>query len=660
MNYPNLEDPDKAGGVPAPAERAHRIAVLPPEEARKIAAGEVVDRPAALVRDFLDNAIDSGAARIEVFIDGGGCRRVEVCDDGEGMDRENLELCTLTHATSKIRRLDDLAMTETLGFRGEALAAAAAVSSLEILSSVDGREAWKLLAGPGGKAPCVEPARRNRGTSVRALGLFDTIPARKRFLKREGSEAMLCRQAFTDKALAFPGVEFHLSQEGSLKLVFPRVESLKERFAAFFADSSGSRMASQGNFLHEIHALGEGFRLTLVVGGPELYRNDRRLQFIFANHRRIQDYSLLQALEYGVQGWFPNGVHPVGAIYIEIDPALADFNIHPAKREARFADAGAIHHAVTTTLRNFLRSAPVSVSASISAPSNAPSSPPGPGQPLFSENYSGAGRNVSLNFPGNGHKSFFSSSAGTPETDYTTRRLAMEALLDTRTRPDFAPLPGRESPENRPAAAAEHAMAADYGTDNTVVAETGPCYETEKPGLRFIGQVFELFLLVEKEDRLFIIDQHAAHERILYNRFFAAPILKQELLVPIYFDSKDRGEDLFLSTKRDELAKLGILIEDAGAGHWQINALPEGWQLSDTETVEALRELQNTGENMAERWLATLSCHRAIKDGDYLDETSATALAEAALALPVPRCPHGRPIWVEISRNELYKGVRRL
>jgi DNA mismatch repair protein MutL len=581
----------------------------------------VVDRPAALVREFLDNAIDSGAGRIELFIDGGGCRRVEVCDDGEGMDRENLELCTLTHATSKIRRLDDLARTDSLGFRGEALAAAAAVAALEILSSVDGREAWKLLAGPAGKAPRLEPGRRNRGSSVRALGLFDSIPARKRFLKREGSEALLCRQAFIDKALAFPDIEFRFSQDGALKLALPPVESLKARFAAYLADSSGAKALSQAEFLHEIHALGEGFRLSVVLGGPELYRNDRRQQFIFANHRRIQDYGLLQALEYGVQGWFPNGTHPVGAVYVEIDPALADFNIHPAKREARFADPGALHHAISTALRNFLRSAPAG--------------PPAPGQSLFS---AGPTRGADAFSPGRGRPDAPAPFAAIAHNTSPAQRLAMEALLENP--PDFAPLPGREKPG--------------------AVAETAPPYGTENGESRFIGRAFGLFLLVQKGDRIFIIDQHAAHERILYERFLAAPIVKQELLVPIYFESEDSGEDRFLSAKGDELEKLGILIEKAEAGRWLISALPEGWRLSDGETLEALRELRRAGENMAEHWAAALSCHRAVKDGDYLDDAGALALAEAALALAVPRCPHGRPIWVEISRHELYKGVRRL
>jgi DNA mismatch repair protein MutL len=607
-------------GAPAasparPPGEGGRIALLPPEEARKIAAGEVVDRPAALVREFLDNAIDAGGKRIGVSIDDGGRRRVEVDDDGEGMGREDLELCTLTHATSKIRSLDDLNFTRTLGFRGEALAAAAAVSALEIVSSAGGGEAWKLLAGPGGsRPPRIEPANRSRGSGVRALGLFDAIPARKRFLKRGGSEALLCRQAFLDKALAFPEREFRFTQDGVLKLFLPRAGGFKERFAAALPEGSARGQA----LFHEIFALGEGFRVTLVLGGPEIYRNDRRQQFVFANRRRIQDYGLLQALEYGVQGWFPNGLHPVGALYIDIDPALADFNIHPAKREARFADPGAIHHAVTSALREFLKARP-----------RAPEAPEeGPALPGFT--------------PGGGGET-------------GSRRLAMEALLNNP--PDFAPLPGREK-AGAPVAEAEP----PYGRGISGGPETSPPGGPE-PGAerrpRFIGRAFGLFLLAERGEKLYLIDQHAAHERILYDRFLSAPPARQELLVPISFEAESPQEDRFLRARGEEMGKLGLKIEEGGGGRWQISALPEGWRLSDGETLEALRDLRNAGESMTERWAAALSCRRAVKDGDCLDDLSAAALAEAALALPVPRCPHGRPVWVEISRAELYRGVKR-
>jgi DNA mismatch repair protein MutL len=195
----------------------------------------------------------------------------------------------------------------------------------------------------------LERGRRARGTSVRAYGLYDTIPARKRFLKRPGSEAAACRRVFNDKALAFPKISFRFSQDGNLKTFLPPESSFTERFGQVYLDER------EKAFLHEIAARGDGFSVSIVVGGPELFRADRRLQFVFANNRIIQDFSLLQAMEYGVQGWFPNGTHPIGAVFVDIDPALADFNIHPAKREARFTDPGAIHHAVSVALRDFCR-----------------------------------------------------------------------------------------------------------------------------------------------------------------------------------------------------------------------------------------------------------------------------------------------------------------
>jgi DNA mismatch repair protein MutL len=171
--------------------------------------------------------------------------------------------------------------------------------------------------------------------------------------------------------------------------------------------------------------------------------------------------------------------------------------------------------------------------------------------------------------------------------------------------------------------------------------------------------VFDLFILVESGDKLFIIDQHAAHERILYDAFLSKPIPKQELLVSIPFSTASVDEDRFLAGRQTELARLGIVIE-GDKGDWRITALPANWKLGDAETVRAIRELRTAGENMAERWAATLSCHAAIKEGDYLDDLSALALAEAALLLPQPRCPHGRPVWTELTKENLYRAVRRL
>jgi DNA mismatch repair protein MutL len=609
-----------------------RIRVLPAEEARRIAAGEVIDRPAALVREFLDNAIDAEAVNIEVSVEEGGCKKVEVADDGGGMSREDLQLCHLTHATSKIRGLDDLDTSRTLGFRGEALAAAAAVSHLEIICSADGREAWRLETSPGENyPPKLEQTRRTKGATIRALNIFENIPARKRFLKREGSEAALCRQAFIDKALAFNTINFRFVQDGKLKDFLPAVPSKKTRFAAALLQ------AGEENFLHEINVTGDGFCACVVIGGPELFRNDRRQLFVFVNGRRVQDYSLIQAMEYGSQGYFPNGTHPVGAVYVEIDPALADFNIHPAKREVRFRDSGAIHHAVSGGLRNFFHLKTLQE---------------------YNRRDSRTGAQKQREEEEFNHDASRREDGGKDSRRDAEERRTQKGEREFKFTYDSR---GTKSDAigNEEASSYAHTFAASrlrerFSEINSSAGESASVYGEA----RYAGRVFGLFILIEWGEKLYIIDQHAAHERILYNRFLEQPIPKQQLLAPIPFSTESDDEDEFLEAKREELSRLGVEVEKDNGG-WRIEALPADWRLGDAATVKEILELRNAGENMAERWAATLCCRAAIKDGDYPDDETAFALGKEALALSDPRCPHGRPIWTEISKDALFKAVRR-
>jgi len=584
------------------------IKILPPHEAMRIAAGEVVDRPAALVREFLDNAIDSGALNIEVSVDEGGCKKVEVSDDGSGMSRDDLKLCCLTHATSKIRGLDDLETSLTLGFRGEALAAASAVARLEIITSVDGRDAFCLTTGPAeSNQAVIEQTRRTKGTTVRALNLFDSVPARKRFLKREGSEAALCRQVFIEKALSFNSINFRYVQDGKLKDFLPAVNSKKDRFAAAILNHG------EENFLHEIKISGnsyketKGFSAAVVIGGPELARSDRRQLFIFANGRRINDYSLIQAVEYGSQGWFPNGAHPIGAVFIDIDPSLADFNIHPAKREVRFSDSGAIHHAVSGGVKEFF------------------------------------------------HKKEVTRVSRTRDTD-------SEIQGSQREENEFSFSYNNKIQINKDNINKNNWKIYDNMSNNNraisaAARQSGNSYEKK---LKYVGRVFNLFILIERDEKLYIIDQHAAHERILYNKFLDEGIPKQELLSAIPFNTESEEEDAFLENKSEEFSRLGIEIkkDESGSG-WQIEALPADWRMNDAATVKEILELRTAGENMAKRWAASVCCKAAIKDGDYPDDETAFALGNEALNLPDPRCPHGRPVWTEISREALLKAVER-
>lgn len=596
------------------------VHILSADVARKIAAGEVVDRPAALVRELLDNALDAEARTIEVQIEGGGARRTEVIDDGVGMTREDLALCWLPHATSKVASLEDLLAAETLGFRGEALAAITAVAHVEILTSTDGREAWQLSVGPGGFDRAAEAlehlikqTRRVRGTTVRVLGLFDSVPARKKFLKRDGSEALLCKQMLIDKAMAFPDRTFRFLQDGNLKLFFPPVSSYRERFIQ--AQCEGAEQ----QFIYELYAQGEGFRITMIVGGPALYRADRRQQFVFANGRRIQDFALIQALEYGLEGAYPNGSHPVGALFITIDPALADFNIHPAKREVRFKDPGALHHAITTSLKQFMHNLLLQDKRgqTVRGPDTALQK-----NSVFEKGAQIQGVHHRLSQGAYEGWDLGIANAQSQPLPRETGRLAMEALLEHP--PQYQKVP-------------QIHQSATY-----------------------IGQLFGLFLLAEAASVLYIIDQHAAHERILYDTLSSQPIQKQDLLIPLTFETESEEQDRFITLHKDPLAELGIVLDGQGQGHWAITALPANWKKDDSETLQDILKLSEAGESFTERWLATMACHMAIKDGDYIDRVTAQALVEAALALPIPRCPHGRPVWTTISRDELFQAVRRI
>jgi DNA mismatch repair protein MutL len=605
-----------------------RIAILPPEEAMRIAAGEVIDRPAALVREFLDNAIDAESLNIEVSIEEGGCKKVEVSDDGGGMTREDLAICSLTHATSKIRGLDDLNTSRTLGFRGEALAAACAVARLEIICSVDGREAWRLDTGPGeSRSPVIEQTRRTKGTTVRALNLYETIPARKRFLKREGSEASLCRQIFIEKALAFNGINFRYVQDGKLKDFLPAVKTKKERFAVVLQHG-------EENFLHEINVTGAGFSAVIVIGGPELYRNDRRQLYIFANGRRVQDYSLVQAVEYGSQGWFPNGTHPIAAVYVEIDPSLADFNIHPAKREVRFRDPGAIHQAISGGVKNFFHNLYLKNSRKDGEPTT--------GDEQIKKNNSLFPNNNSVSKHNLEEHDNISNNNFAPRTEGTVRlresSFSFKSLNENSSSPRLS----------------ESFLSSLRNRENSSSNASAPAYGD----MRYAGRIFDLFILMEWGDKLYIIDQHAAHERILYNKFLENPIPKQELLAPITFTTESDEEDAFLSANSGELSRLGVEIKK-DVDTWSIEALPADWRMGDAQTVKEILELRQAGENMAKRWAATCCCRAAIKDGDILGDETAFELGREALLLPDPRCPHGRPVWTEISREALFKAVRR-
>ncbi|HOZ71806.1 MAG TPA: DNA mismatch repair endonuclease MutL [Spirochaetales bacterium] len=589
---------------------ASRIRVLAPEVAKRIAAGEVIDRPAAALRELLDNAIDSGAGSVVVELEGGGIDSLRVVDDGSGMGKDDLALSVLPHATSKIRELDDLLSLSTLGFRGEALSSMAAVAGLEIVSATDDDEAWRLVSEPGRPAT-VTPSRGSRGTAVTLRDLFASFPARRQFMKRPAAEAGACRAVFVDKAMAFPDVAFRLSS-GGRPLLSLRPSSLAERVIAAQAPDQAPEL------FRELVASGDGFSARIVAGLPSVYRTDRRHIQVFVNGRRVQEYGLSQAIEYAYRGALPGGAWPFAYAFVEVDPRLADFNIHPAKKEVRLRNLDEIRSGIIRAIRDYLGAQSRLASPFMPPPSLS-------GRPPAVEASSAEG--------------LFSSAAFVPEArerPYPADRSSWSSIADAAAK-------ARETPR-RAAGDVTPVGGRDDGLEN---------------GFRYIGRALGVFLAFERGDELVLLDQHAAHERYLYNEMMAGRAVSQELLVPVVYEPESEAEDRYIAAATETLAQAGYRLSKEG-GAWLLEAAPAMLPEAMTGSVFALLRSRPDPAELLRETVAQSACKAAVKDGDELDETGAIALIEAALSMPEPRCPHGRPIWYRLSRDDLFRAVRRL
>ena len=578
----------------------------------------MIDRPSSVVREFVDNSLDAGSTEISVSLTGGGIASIRVVDNGSGMTLQDLELCYLPHATSKIETAEDLAAVRSLGFRGEALSSIAACARLTVTSRSAGPAPAHRLSVEGGKLIGLDEAKGNPGTIVEAADLFYAIPGRRRFLKNPSAETGLCRSVVVDKALPFPGTAFRFFVDGEMKLFLPQTgdgptvaagegapsggRSLLERVAAAYP------AAAPRELLHLFEGEGSGFSIALAAGGPSLSRRDRRYMQIFVNNRRITEFALVQAIEYGFSELFPGGTYPVAFLFLSVDPALIDFNIHPAKREARFRTLPEIHHALVELIK-----------AETGRFSLAFDRPRTPGE-------SGPNRE-----PGADHA---------PHLPFAPPAAGGRLFVADSARPADR---WRELPPLR------EALTPDASAEATVGAVVPP---------RYHGQLFGLFLIVEAGDRLFLIDQHAAHERLLFDRLVAQPKASQPLLIPLTFEVNP-DEEALLAGNRASYAELGIAVEPAGGGRFRLLALPEGAEGLASEVIEFVKSARGAAGNLMQELYATIACKAAVKEGDEVDALTARELVAGAFKLDNARCPHGRPIWYELRREELYRFVGR-
>ena len=612
-----------------------RIALLPEEVASQVAAGEVVERPASVVKELVENSLDAGATRIEVLIRRGGNSFIRVVDNGCGMDRDDALLCLERHATSKIRTGADLMAIHTLGFRGEALPSIASVSRFRLTTREHGALAGTEVIVSGGKMEAVRDCGEPEGTQIEARSLFYNLPARRKFLRTENTEASHVEHVLQLQAIGHPHVGFTLLNDDRLVHQLPPGQTLRERLRDLFST------ALVGELLDVPEMEIAGVRVTGLLGRAGVSRSTRQQQIIFLNGRPIENPTISHALREGYHTALMKGQHPVTFLSIEMDPAAVDVNVHPAKREVRFRDPSLVREVIVEVTRRVVESDRASWSRTFAAPAR-----PQPVQdntlPLIPQTEQFALRR---------DWSHFSAPAEAP------------AEAPVRDASETLPLSQTNAAQPLPAEAAPSLP--------FVPSATAPAPQARPAqDFKFIGVLGRLYILMENAGGLVLVDQHAAHERILFEemrrRMEGQGVPTQRLLLPITLQVAPRDAG-WLSENLDALARTGIGLEPFGAGTFKIDALPQF--LSATEPSQLLRdiidELRDTSQQtsklrLGEDMIAKTVCRHAVKANDILREPECLRLVQDLIACELPYCcPHGRPTMIQLSYLELEKKFGR-
>lgn len=595
------------------------IVELDPQVAQRIAAGEVIDRPQAVLRELLDNAIDAQATSIDVYITEGGIGEVKVIDNGMGMSREDLLLCCRPHATSKIRTVEDLYTISTMGFRGEALASMAACARLSITSATEDGLSYTITTDDGAITEPVIGAHP-KGTIAEVGELFYSIPGRRNFLKSPRSEAAACKRTFLEKAAAFPNISFKYINNGKLQQHLPAC-SPSERIIAITPTRVDPVL------FYSLSEKAGDFSLRVIGGLPEVYRSDRSQIAIYVNDRRIDDYALVQAVTYAYSQFLPGGCFPYCTLFIDVDPQLVDVNIHPAKREVKLRNGREIHHQISVSISSYLRKHY--------------------SQPHFSEQKATqslmdlgqqSGERQSPR-PRARYESF------TSEREYPLGRDDKSA--DTQPGQVASPSPTERIDRQWLQKAREQFVQKERESQ-------------QSPQQQFIyhGQIFGVFLLVERENEFFFIDQHAAHEKIIFEKLTDSKTI-QPLLIPIEFET-DLLQDEYLERHLDTFLSSGIGLERIGHRRWSLTSLPSAAMKLTDLILQTITDSSDPPGQLIDSLFATISCRLAVKEHDVLDRSKAIWLIEQTFCLSHAACPHGRPVYKRITETELYKAVGRI
>jgi len=691
-----------------------QIRILPDQVANQIAAGEVVDRPASVVKELLENALDAGAMRIRVEVEGGGRKLIRISDDGHGMNRDDALLAFERHATSKLRTADDLLSIATLGFRGEALPSIASVARVTLETATGDEAAPETGIGThlevaGGKIHRVEDAALPRGTTIAVADLFFNTPARRKFLRAESTELAHVTALVTHYALAHPEKQFDLLSASHTVLSAPPVARTAERiFQVFGKETLSQLLPVAAETQLERAGLPEpppwkkdpdqplrrpgSLRLTGFYSKPELQKLNRNSIYIFINKRLIRDRLLLHAITEAYRNVIPPTSFPVVLLFLEMPPEEVDVNVHPAKTEVRFRQAGHIHDFVRDSLRTALikaRPAAGFLAALDSQPTASPSLMPpaasplpgapdsdpelAPGAPSDAEPFHLTPRVPvaifgALPFDA---QSFDGQSLAPRNLDAQAWGEAANALLAT----GVDAYAGDCSPNPNGTAA--------YGNNSATAAAATALVEADQAAnslnrlgsLKPIGQLRDSFILASGEDGLWIIDQHVAHERVLFEKILrdrqVERVQRQRLLMPMLVELKPEQMVVFARIAA-ELEVNGFEVEPFGPQTLAIKSAPVGLEGAELERTLAEVIDQSTGDSeetshneqlnrLRSRIAASIACHSAIKVNTALDTKRIEwLLLELGKTSHPTSCPHGRPIALLYSWKEILRAFHRI
>ncbi len=612
-----------------------KIRVLPPELANQIAAGEVVERPASVVKELVENALDAAASRCAVEIEAGGVALIRVVDDGAGMSEGDLGLSVLRHATSKLVRLDDLQRVRSFGFRGEALPSIASVSRFSITTRAVSSDAGFELTMEGGGEPSIRPVGAPVGTEVLVRDLFYNVPARRKFLRSTGTESGRVTDIVEGAALARFDVTFTLHRDKRPVREWLRANNRGERVA---------QVTAGGNDLACCQGERGPLRVEAYLSRPEHARAGAGGLKILVNDRPVRDRALALTIAQAYGSVLERGRYPGGVVYLDLPPELVDVNVHPQKSEVRFADPRAATDALYSILSREL--------------SNAFSIPVSRGSPW--------GRRQEVARP--------TTSTMPPSTQADPWGLSPTADPSSTATRTADPVPQTEPPETTPSqterrwptGAAEGPLVAVQDSTRSPIR---PHPEMRWSSLRFVAQVKQTFLICEAEDGLYVLDQHAAAERVTFDRlrkaYRSSAVSSQALLFPVLVDVTPAEAEL-CEARAEEIASVGLDLRVRGPETLSVHGVPKLLQKASPERIvrDLLSEVMKSGgrgfSDAVDLALATMACHGSIRAGDALNGTEATALLRALDDADFAgHCPHGRPVVTFTSWHELDRRVGR-